>query len=407
MSKKNKKKKNKKSKNQTNGEISLEKYKKELSSKEMLEVIFTYVGKTAEKAKVEDLLILMADLARKMLIADRCTVWLLDENSNELWTKVAHGIDEIRIPRSAGLVGYSIEKDEDVIIDDAYDDPRFNQAVDRKTGYHTKAILVIPMKNNDGKIMGAFQAINKMTESTVFNKKDLERLHLASSYSAKTIEAAMLYEEIIATQKDVIFSMAEIGESRSKETGNHVKRVAEYSRIIAKHLGMPDHECEILKMASPMHDIGKVGIPDAVLKKPGRLNAEEWEIMKTHAELGYEMLKNSNRQILKSAAIVAGEHHEKYDGTGYPNGKSGEDIHVYGRITAIADVFDALASDRVYKKAWELEKVLDLFKEERGKHFDPKMVDILFDNLDEFLAVKNAFADKFLESEEAEKAAIS
>ena len=409
MAKKSKKDKlKKKKKKKSTEEISLDKFKIELSPEEMLEVIFNYVGQTAEKTKVVDLLVLMADLARKMLIADRCTVWLLDENTNELWTKVAHGIDEIRIPRTAGLVGFSIENNQDVIIDDAYDDPRFNQAVDRKTGYQTKAILVIPMKNNDGKIMGAFQAINKMTKKTIFSKKDLERLHMASSYSAKTIEAAMLYEEIIATQKDVIFSMAEIGESRSKETGNHVKRVAEYSLILAKHYGLPENECEILKMASPMHDIGKVGIPDAVLKKPGKLNAEEWEIMKTHSELGYDMLKNSNRQILRSAAIVAGEHHEKYNGTGYPNGTSGEDIHIYGRITAVADVFDALASDRVYKKAWELEKVLDLFREEKGKHFDPKLVDILLDNLDEFTVIKDNFVDKYEEKEsEAEKAAIS
>lgn len=383
-------------------------YKKDLTPKAMLRVIFDFVNQTTDNKSVEEVLILMANMAREILVADRCTVWLIDEGREELWTKVAHGVDEIRIPQTAGLVGFSITNNEDVIIDDAYNDDRFNSDVDKRTGYHTKSILVIPMKNNDGKIIGAFQAINKMTEKQKFTAKDLEHLRLASSYSAKSIETALLYEEIINTQKDVIFSMAEIGESRSKETGNHVKRVAEYSRILAVHYGMPQNKAEILKMASPMHDIGKVGIPDSILKKPGRLTPEEFEVMKTHSQLGYEMLKNSTREILKASAIVAGQHHEKYNGKGYPNGLSGEDIHIYGRITAVADVFDALASDRVYKKAWPLENVLALFKEERGEHFDPTLVDILFDNLDEFLEVRAAYEDKFDEAEaEAEKAAMS
>jgi response regulator RpfG family c-di-GMP phosphodiesterase len=199
--------------------------------------------------------------------------------------------------------------------------------------------------------------------------------------------------------------MATIGESRSKETGNHVKRVADYSRILALKWGMPLDEAEILKMASPMHDIGKVGIPDAILKKPGKLTPEEYEVMKSHSPLGYDMLKNSKRNILQAAAIVAGEHHEKYDGTGYPNGTKGEDIHIYGRITAIADVFDALASDRVYKKAWPLEDVLNLFKEQKGKHFDPRLIELFLENLDEFLEVRDKYQDVFAEDEKM-KAAI-
>ncbi|MCB0279974.1 MAG: HD domain-containing protein, partial [Calditrichaeota bacterium] len=183
----------------------------------------------------------------------------------------------------------------------------------------------------------------------------------------------------------------------------HVKRVAEYSKILALKYGLAEDEAEILKMASPMHDIGKVGIPDAVLKKPGRLDADEFEIMKKHAQLGYDMLKNSTRVILKSAAIVAGQHHEKYNGKGYPQGLSGENIHIYGRITAIADVFDALASDRVYKKAWPLEKVYALFEEERGQHFDPKLVDILLNNKEDFEKIKDQYEDKFDESEIVEE----
>ena len=211
-------------------------------------------------------------------------------------------------------------------------------------------------------------------------------------------EIEILNLEIEETQKDVIFRMGAIGESRSKETGMHVKRVAEFSKILAKHLGMDDKESEILKLASPMHDIGKVSIPDSILNKPGKLTLEEFEIMKTHAQLGYEMLNTSNKEILKVASIVAHQHQEKYDGTGYPRGLKGEEIHIYGRITALADVFDALASERVYKKAWSDEKIFKMFKEERGKHFDPILLDIFFEHLDEFLIVRDKFKD--IESKE-------
>jgi response regulator RpfG family c-di-GMP phosphodiesterase len=142
-----------------------------------------------------------------------------------------------------------------------------------------------------------------------------------------------------------------------------------------------------------MHDIGKVAIADSILKKPGKLTDEEWSIMKTHSEIGYKILKNSSRPILRAAAIVSYRHHEKWDGSGYPNAIAGEKIHIFGRITAIADVFDALGSDRVYKKAWELDRILQLFKDERAKHFDPNLVDIFLNNLNKFLLIRDKFQD--------------
>ena len=207
-------------------------------------------------------------------------------------------------------------------------------------------------------------------------------------------ELMALKIEIEETQREVVFTMGAIGEARSKETGNHVKRVAEYSYLLAKYYGLAEKECEMLKQASPMHDIGKIAIPDAILNKPGRFNDEERAIMDTHAQLGYDMLKHSNRSLLKMAAIVAYEHHEKYNGTGYPNQLAGEDIHIYGRITALADVFDALGSNRVYKSAWDDEKIFKMFQEERGKHFDPKLIDIFFEHLDEFLYIRDIMRDE-------------
>jgi len=202
-----------------------------------------------------------------------------------------------------------------------------------------------------------------------------------------------LNKEITDTQKEVVFTMGAIGESRSKETGNHVKRVAQYSYLFAKYYGLDEKACQMLKDASPMHDIGKVAIPDSVLNKPARFNEEERKIMDTHAQLGYDMLHHSKKDLLKVAAIVAYEHHEKWDGTGYPNKLSGDKIHIFGRITAIADVFDALGSDRVYKKAWPDDKIFAFFKEERGKHFDPTLIDIFFQNKNNFLEIRDKLVD--------------
>lgn len=206
-------------------------------------------------------------------------------------------------------------------------------------------------------------------------------------------EVESLSHEIEETQREVVFTMGAIGETRSKETGNHVRRVAEYAKLLSTRYGLDEREAEIIKQASPMHDIGKVAIPDNILNKPGKLTKEEFEIMKSHADLGYQMLKSSNRPILKAAALIAHQHHEKYDGTGYPQGLSGKNIHIYGRIIALADVFDALGSDRVYKKAWSDGDIFALLNEQKGKQFDPELIDIFFNHLPEFLAIREKFQD--------------
>jgi len=239
----------------------------------------------------------------------------------------------------------------------------------------------------------------KYDQTTILNRPDeLGEISLAMKNMAGSIKDGIhqiesLSDEIINTQKEIIYTMGEIAETRSKETGNHVKRVAEYSKILALKLGLSLENAEMLKLASPMHDIGKVGIPDEILNKPGKLTPDEFEIMKTHAQMGYDMLKHSNKPILQAAAIVSKEHHEKYNGKGYPRGLKGEDIHIFARITAVADVFDALGSDRVYKKAWEDEKIFELFNSEKGEHFDPKVITAFFDSLDEIKIIRERFKD--------------
>lgn len=202
-----------------------------------------------------------------------------------------------------------------------------------------------------------------------------------------------LKEEVEATQKELFITLGYVGESRSKETALHVRRVAEYSKILAEAHGLCAEEAERLWLIAPMHDIGKIGIPDAILNKPGKLTEEEFEIMKRHAEIGSSFFRNSPHPLLQAAAIVANEHHERWDGTGYPKGSRGEEIHIFGRITAIADVFDALGCKRIYKSEWTMESILDYFRQERGKHFDPTLVDLMFENLDRFLDIQERFKD--------------
>ncbi len=240
----------------------------------------------------------------------------------------------------------------------------------RKDGslYWVKA-TVVPIKDKQGKITEFMSVRNDISE------------------------IIKLHEEIESTQQEIIYHMGEIAESRSQETGNHVRRVAEYSRLLALKYGLDAQEANKIAMASPMHDIGKVGIPDTILHKPGKLTDEEWEIMKTHAMLGYAVLQHSKRPILQASAIIAKEHHEKYDGTGYPLGLSGETIHLYARIVAIADVFDALSHDRCYKKAWEDADVFAFFEKERGAHFDPQLVDMFLAAKEEFLTIRDHFKD--------------
>lgn len=212
-------------------------------------------------------------------------------------------------------------------------------------------------------------------------------------------ENAHLHQNLEDTQREIAYRLGEAVETRSKETGNHVKRVAKISKLLALKYGLNDKEAEILHLASPLHDLGKIAIPDAILNKPGKLTEEEFEIMKTHAQVGYEMLQDSDRPILQAAAIVSHQHHERWNGKGYPQAKVGEDIHLYGRITAIVDVFDALASERCYKKAWPMDKVLKLLQEERGHHFEPKLVDLVFENLEEIEQIMHQYSDSFQPSD--------
>jgi putative two-component system response regulator len=236
----------------------------------------------------------------------------------------------------------------------------------------------------------------KARVATHLQLKDYQE-NLEAKIQQGLAEINLLNQEIIATQRDVIVMLGSICEGHSVETAMHVRRMAAYCYFLAQRCGVDKETAELIKDAAPMHDIGKIAIPDAILEKPGFLDEAEREIMKTHATLGYQMLVSSTRPLFKMAATIAHEHHEKWDGTGYPRKLKGEEIHIAGRLSAIADVFDALDNKRCYKDGWQLEESLALLTRERGKHFDPNLIDILFANLDDFLQLRNQFLSAPLE----------
>lgn len=197
------------------------------------------------------------------------------------------------------------------------------------------------------------------------------------------------------TEYEISARLGKASEYRDLETGMHIKRMSHYSAKLAEILGLSADEVELILYASPLHDIGKVAIPDQILLKPGRFTPEEFEIMKLHATLGGKMLESDGHYpVIEAGRIIALQHHEKIDGTGYPRGLLGEEIHIYARIVSIADVFDALSSERVYKKAFSIEQTVEIIKEGSGTHFDAKLVTLFVENLEEFLKIKEAFPDE-------------
>ncbi|MDX1538249.1 DUF3369 domain-containing protein [Arsukibacterium sp.] len=206
-------------------------------------------------------------------------------------------------------------------------------------------------------------------------------------------ENVQLQHEIEDTQREIVYRLSEAVEHRSVETGNHVRRVAFICYDLAKAYGLSEEEAERLMYASPLHDVGKVGIPDGILNKPARLNGGEWEVMKTHTSIGYDILKDSKRVIIQAGAIIAQDHHEKWDGTGYPAGKKGEDIHIYGRIAALADVYDALRHRRCYKQAWSVEDVVAHIVSESGKQFEPRLVELFTRRVEKLEAILLKYPD--------------
>lgn len=349
---------------------------KEEELQNRLNLLVQFGGVVSKETHLDKLLEIIAAQVKKILNCDRCTVFILDRHTNELWSKVAQKMqhNEIRMPFNRGIAGEVAATGKTINIRNAYEEAHFNQDIDRLTGYHTKTILAVPLKNVGGHIIGVFEIINK--NNGYFNEEDEGILQLLGSLAASAIENAQLYENLSKSQLETIYRLAITAEYRDQQdTAIHLKHISEYSALIAQGMGLPEKEVENLRYASPLHDIGKVGIADAILLKPGKLTAPEYDEMKKHTLYGAKILANAESLLLQIACKVAASHHEKFNGTGYPSKIKGEEISIYARIVSVADVFDALCMPRVYKPKWDPEKARAYIHEESGTSFDPGVVE--------------------------------
>jgi len=336
----------------------------------------------------------------------------IDDNQNNLFLIEAIcseiGIDAKSFDDPVDALMYVLQNNVDIIVID-YMMPQLNGIEFIKEYRNTNKLVPIVMitaAGSDDEIhKAAFEAgvndfLSKPVNSTLFQARIST---LIKGYKAQLLiqdRAKLLESEVQKATKDLLKSehetlriLGKTAEFKDPETASHVSRVAHYSKLLAGAYGLDEYDQDLLFYASPFHDIGKVGIEDKILLKPGRLDEEEFTVMKTHAQIGYEILKDSNSKYLKAGAIVAITHHEKYDGSGYPNGIAGEEIHIFGRIVAVADVFDALTSSRPYKKAWSFEDALEFLEKEKDKHFDPKVIDLFVEHIDKVKEIFQRFQE--------------
>jgi putative two-component system response regulator len=337
----------------------------------------------------------------------------IDDNENNLFLIEAicseMGLNVISFSDPLEALMYVLQNHTDMILID-YMMPNLNGLEFVKEFRNTNKtipIVMITAAGDDDNIhkdafeFGVNDFLKKPVNSVLFKARVL---NLLNSYQNRMLiedKAKLLESEVkkatqrlIQREHETLNILGKTAEYKDPETASHVARVAHYSKLIARELGLDEKEQELIFYAAPFHDLGKVGIEDKILLKPGKLDNEEFDIMKTHAMIGYEILKDSNSEYLQSGAQIALTHHEKYNGRGYPKGLVGDEIPIFGRIVAVVDVFDALTSNRPYKKAWSFEDALNLLKEESGQHFDPKIVDIFINNVEEIKEIYSSFEEQ-------------
>ncbi|OGR95983.1 MAG: hypothetical protein A2V88_17205 [Elusimicrobia bacterium RBG_16_66_12] len=356
----------------------------------------------AAETHLDSLLTIIAEEVRNILIADRCSVFVVDPYKGELWTKIALGMEEkiLRIPLGQGIAGFVAKTGSAVNIRDAYKDTRFAQDLDRITGYQTRSVLAVPLRGRDGKALGVFEVLNK--SKGAFTEEDEGLLRILATMAASFIENATLYEDLRRSHLETIYRMALVAEFRDQEdTGRHLRRMSRFSGILAIGMGVPAPEAEDIRYAAPLHDVGKVAIPDSILRKPAKLTPEEYEEMKKHTVYGAKMLANAESRLLRLASKIAVAHHECWDGSGYPYGLKGEQISLEARIVTVADVFDALSSKRVYKGEWTVEDALHHIEDNAGTLFDPRVVAVLRERFGEILLARDEENRRMIEDEVA------
>lgn len=320
------------------------------------------------------------------------------------------GCQPIPFADSGSGLDWCLENDPDLVIVDylmpRLDGLEFIRHVRREPRHDSLPILMVTADHEKSVRYAALDEggvdfLNKPVDRMEFLARVRNMLALRRSQRALADRAAWLAEEVRRAvaeihdrERETIVRLARAAECRDPETGTHILRMAHYARLIAVQMGLPPDFAEMLLHAAPMHDVGKLGTPDHILLKPGRHSPEEFEIMKQHTQIGYEILRESSSHAIQLAASIALHHHEKFDGSGYPRGLAKDAIPIEGRIVAVADVFDALTSARPYKRAWSLDAASDYLRENRGAHFDPSCVDAFHAVWDEVLKIRERFVDE-------------
>ncbi len=354
-----------------------------------LNLLVQFGALISKETNLTKLLNTIASYVEKLLSAQRCSIFIYDPKTKELWSKISTGLNntEIRVPLGKGISGWVALNGEPLNIEDAYKSDKFNPEIDKITKFRTRNILAVPLKNVSGKIIGVFEVINKVNGN--FNSEDEGLLNLIGTLAAGAIENAQLYDNLYQAQLETIYRLAITAEYRDQhDTAIHLRHISEYSELIAKKMGIDEKKVEDIKYASPLHDIGKVAISDSILLKPGKLTPEEFEEMKKHTLYGAKILSNAKSHLLQVACIIAQSHHERYDGNGYPYRLKGDQIPLEARIVSVVDVFDALCMSRVYKPSWEPSKAREYILSEKGKAFDPEVVDVFNENFDLILEIQ-------------------
>lgn len=327
---------------------------------------------------LRELLTKIMNTATKVMRCETSTVYLIDEQTNELYFHIVSGdpnvgakLQEIRLPMGTGLAGWCAQNNKPIIVPDTEKDPRFFKGADKKSGFVTRSMICVPMRLKD-KAIGVLQVLNR-TGTIPFNDHDLEMLENMANQAVSSIENARLYENIQKVYLSTIEVLATAIDAKDPYTQGHSRRVTQYSVAIAEELNLSPKEIEDIRYAGLLHDVGKIGIKDSIIRKPGRLTDEEYAIIKKHPAIGAKILRPVDFLADKIPGVL--HHHEYYDGRGYPDHLTGEDIPLAGRIICVADAFDAMTTNRPYRKGLTVKTAVGELKKFSGKQFDPVCVE--------------------------------
>ena len=326
---------------------------------------------------VDEILLATVEYLTQYSNAERATIFLVDEGKRELWSKVAVGLEseEIRVKIGQGIAGQVAMTGETIISNDVYNDSRFDSGVDSKTGFTTRSMICVPIYNYDGDMIGVGQILNK--KEGYFTDDDVNQLNLLLPQIAICLMNSVLHAILSRHFNSIMHVLAASIDARDPLTAGHSERVTEYSVGICKELNLPEKDCEVIRVAALLHDYGKIGVDDSILKKRGKLTDEEYDEIKSHAAKTKKILEEVGFEgIYRNVPEIAAAHHEKLDGSGYPDGLRGKDIPLNARIIAVADVFEAITSVRHYRSPMSYDEAFAILREGIGKHFQEDIVEV-------------------------------